>query len=154
MSKNDKLIRELIEQEDELQFDSFTDETALELGLKLVETAKARGHRITIGITRAEHRLFHYAFDGTSPDNDVWVDRKCRAVMRFRMSSYRLGVELANQGLTIKERYLIGPEECAPYGGAFPIVIRNVGVVGAIVVSGLAQEDDHALVVETLRSFL
>ena len=42
----------------------------------------------------------------------------------------------------------------AAAGGGFPIRVTGVGVVGAVTVSGLAQEDDHALVVEALRTFL
>jgi len=32
--------------------------------------------------------------------------------------------------------------------------LKGTGVVGTATVSGLAQEDDHALVVESLRAFL
>jgi uncharacterized protein (UPF0303 family) len=33
-------------------------------------------------------------------------------------------------------------------------VIRDAGLVGTVTVSGLAQGDDHALVVEALGTFL
>jgi len=42
----------------------------------------------------------------------------------------------------------------AAHGGAFPIRIRDVGVVGSISVSGLPQADDHAFVVEMIEAFL
>lgn len=35
-------------------------------------------------------------------------------------------------------------------GGGFPILVEGVGCVGAVIVSGLPQRDDHALVVEIL----
>jgi uncharacterized protein (UPF0303 family) len=40
------------------------------------------------------------------------------------------------------------------HGGAFPIIVRNVGVVGTVTVSGLPQEEDHRPVVDVLREFL
>ncbi|MDF2808182.1 MAG: hypothetical protein K0S43_3128, partial [Cellulosimicrobium sp.] len=42
----------------------------------------------------------------------------------------------------------------AAHGGAFPVRVDGVGIVGVVTVSGLAQGDDHALVTEALRSFL
>jgi uncharacterized protein (UPF0303 family) len=37
------------------------------------------------------------------------------------------------------------------HGGCFPILVRDVGPVGTVTVSGLAQHNDHALVVEALE---
>ena len=43
----------------------------------------------------------------------------------------------------------------AIHGGGVPIRVTGVeGVVGVIVVSGLAQEDDHQVVIETVTDFI
>lgn len=42
----------------------------------------------------------------------------------------------------------------AAHGGAFPVWIWDVGVVGVVTVSGLPQADDHALVVEAITALL
>jgi uncharacterized protein (UPF0303 family) len=42
----------------------------------------------------------------------------------------------------------------ATHGGAFPLRICNVGVIGTITVSGLPQADDYAFVVESIDRFL
>ncbi|MGM7668264.1 heme-binding protein [Microbacterium sp. A93] len=42
----------------------------------------------------------------------------------------------------------------AAHGGSFPATVSGTGVVGSITVSGLAQADDHALVVEALEQHL
>ncbi len=154
MSEYDDLLVILREQEDELQFADFSNETALELGLALLEEARTTGKAVTIDIARAGQQLFHYAMSGTSADNDAWVQRKSRTAQRFGRSSYAVGISLKKAGQTIEQKYLMAESEFAAHGGAFPLIVRNVGVVGAITVSGLPQAEDHELVVTVLRAFL
>ena len=148
------LIPELKQQEELLQFSSFSNADAIAIGLDLYETAKAQNLPITIDIMRNGQQLFHLSMPGTSADNDQWVIRKCRLVNRFQASSFRIGTELRAEGLTLEERYELSHYEYAAHGGCFPVIIKDTGMVGTITVSGLAQEDDHALVVEAIRKFL
>jgi uncharacterized protein (UPF0303 family) len=64
-----------------------------------------------------------------------------------------MGLYYKSQDTTIEEKSLLDPREYAPHGGAFPITIRGVGVVGTVTVSGLPQEEDHKLVVRVLGEF-
>lgn len=79
-------------------------------------------------------------------------------VTRFGHASYYVGRNLANQGKSLEEKYYvknslyyikkmniniqtqISEKDYATHGGAFPLIIKNVGVVGTITVSGLAQQ--------------
>ena len=144
-------LEELEAQEDELQFLSFTNDTAWELGNALVAAAREGGLAVTIDISRGEQRLFHYALPGTAADNDEWIERKNRVVRRFGHSSYYMGV---TGGEGFAERVLLDEREFAAHGGAFPVIVRDVGMVGTVTVSGLPQEEDHRLVVSVLRDFL
>jgi uncharacterized protein (UPF0303 family) len=154
MGDYDTLLQTLREQENEIQFARFSNENALEVGLALLRSAVTRGKAVTIDITRYGQQLFHYAMEGTSADNDEWIKRKTNVVRRFGHSSYYMGIYLKNAGQTIQEKYLLPESEYAPHGGSFPLIIRGVGVVGTITVSGLPQAEDHELVVETLRQFV
>lgn len=154
MSDIKKLLATLLQQEQELQFTSFTNEEALELGLALVHAAKEKGKGVTIDITRHGQQLFHYAMIGTVRDNDEWVKRKNNVVNRFGHSSFYIGQYLKDTEKTIEEKYLVSSQEFAPHGGAFPLIITNVGVVGTITVSGLPQQEDHELVTATIKQFL
>lgn len=154
MSEYEALLEILRMQEEEIQFASFSNETALEVGMALLEAARAKGKPVTIDITRYGQQLFHYAMSGTSADNDEWIKRKSNTVRRFGHSSYYMGIYLKNAGQTIEQKYLVPESEYAAHGGSFPLIIRNVGVVGTITVSGLPQAEDHELVVGTLRDFL
>jgi uncharacterized protein (UPF0303 family) len=147
-------LEALLAEEDELQFRAFTNDTAWELGAHLVATARERGLAVTVDIRRGDQQLFHCALAGTAADNDAWIERKNRVVRRFGHSSFYVGESLRRDGATIGERFLLDEREYAPHGGAFPVIVRDVGVVGTVTVSGLPQEDDHRLVVEALRAFL
>lgn len=148
------LLKELLQQEEEIQFNSFDNNMAFVIGLALLDAAKSKDKGVTIDIARNGQQLFHFAMQGTSRDNDVWVQRKNNVVNRFGHSSFYMGISLKSKGQTIEEKYLISSSEFAAHGGAFPLIIRGVGVVGTITVSGLPQEEDHELVVTTLRKFV
>jgi len=149
-----ELLKELLQQEEEIQFKSFDNNMAFVIGLALLDAARNKGKGVTIDIARNGQQLFHYAMPGTSRDNDVWVQRKNNVVNRFGHSSFYMGISLKSIEQTIEEKYLISSSEYAAHGGAFPLIIQGVGVVGTITVSGLPQEEDHELVVTTLRKFL
>lgn len=154
MRNIDELLIELNKQEEDLQFDSFSNEDAINIGLALLDAAKQESLPIVIDITRSGQVLFHASMPGTVPDNDQWVLRKNQVVNRFHSSSYLIGRKLEKSASTMEDKYLLSSSDFAAHGGAFPIRIRNTGVVGTITVSGLPQEDDHALVVKILRDWL
>lgn len=154
MEDYEKMLKELEMHEELLQFSEFTNETALQIGMKMIEKARKENFSIVIDIIRSGHQLFHYAFEGTSPDNDAWIVRKNRAVNRFHTSSLYLGTKLKLIEKTIEEKYFISSNEYSPHGGAFPIIIKNVGVVGTISSSGIDQITEHNLIVEVLKKFL
>lgn len=150
----DDLLKQLLDEEQELQFTTFNEATAWQVGSQLVEYALNQGLPVTIDITRGQHQLFHASLRGTSPDNDEWVKRKVRLVHRFGHSSFYMGQLLKSKGKRIEEAYLISESEYAAHGGCFPIIVKDMGMVGAITVSGLAQEEDHKLVVQAIRNYL
>ena len=154
MDDLEALLKDLEGEYRSLQFAEFTSETALTIGLGLAERAKRENKTISIDITRHGHQLFHFACEGTTPDNDEWIRRKARSVNRFNKSSYHLGVFLKHKGLTLEEKYFVSSADYAFHGGGFPIIIRNVGTVGTLTVSGMPQEDDHRWVVEAIRAYL
>lgn len=147
-------LEKLIEQERALQFDRFDEDDAWRLGCAFVEKARADGLGVTIDISSKDKVLFHYSCKGTNPDNDQWVLRKKNAVNRFGHSSMYLGVKLRESGLTLEQKYMVSERDYSAHGGCFPITVRNVGIVGTVTVSGLAQEDDHGLVVEVVLGYL
>jgi uncharacterized protein (UPF0303 family) len=151
---SEKLLAELAAQEERLQFSRFDNDVALALGAHLLEAARQRGLAVTISVRRNGQRLFHAALPGTSADNDAWIDRKSRVVDRYGRSSFYVGTQFRVGGSTFEEKSRLDPDLYAAHGGVFPVIVRGVGPIGTVGVSGLPQAEDHAFVVAQLESFL
>lgn len=150
----DDILRELLQEEQDLQFTKFNEATAWQIGSQMVERSARDNLPVTIDITRGDHQLFHASLYGTSPDNDEWVKRKVHLVNRFGHSSFYMGQMLKSKGKRIEEAYLVSESEYAPHGGCFPVFVKGTGMVGTITASGLSQEEDHKLVVQAIRDYL
>jgi uncharacterized protein (UPF0303 family) len=149
-----KQVAGLEKELDGLQLSRFTNDDAIALGMLVVETARREGHRITVDIRRGGQQLFHAALPGTSADNDGWIDRKVRVAERFGRASLLVRHDLELKEERVNPSLGLDPLVYAVAGGAVPLVVRDVGPVGTLTVSGLPQEDDHDLVVRALHAFL
>ncbi|KAF9168131.1 hypothetical protein DFQ27_003866 [Actinomortierella ambigua] len=151
------LLPTLLRQEYDLQFTRFTPDDALQLGTTLVRLAKTYhpGRGISILITRNGQVLFQHAMEGATVDNENWMRRKTNTVIRLQHSSYYVGRELLSKGYkTMEETYMVSMNDYACHGGGFPLLIKDVGCIGCIVVSGLKQAEDHDLVVAGIKFHL
>jgi uncharacterized protein (UPF0303 family) len=149
-----ELLDTLAAQEKELQFHAFSSDTALALGLKVIELAQARQHAITVNITVNGKVLFHHAMQGATADQADWIRRKSNVVTRFGRASYAIGIDHKRRGVAFDQLRHLDPQQYAAFGGAFPVTLRDTGIVGTVTVSGLPQAEDHALVVAALRAVL
>ncbi len=147
-------VADLAAEEAELQFAGFTNDDAWDLGSALVAAARRDGASVAIDISRHGHQLFHASLPGTSPDNDSWIQRKTRVVHRFGHSSLHVRQASVERGTTFEAEFGLDPALYAAHGGAFPVLVRSVGPVGAVVVSGLPQLADHRMVVAAIRAHL
>ncbi|KAI1193374.1 hypothetical protein F5X97DRAFT_336808 [Nemania serpens] len=147
---------------DSFTLDSFTASDAWELGhllyARLVPFA-ASGQPTIVSIASAggQHVLFQAAVGaGTLPDNDVWVRRKRNAVLRFGASSWFLHCKFAGDEVAFRRKFGLGEEaagEYAIHGGGVPIRVHGVeGIVAVVVVSGLAQHQDHGVIVDVINN--
>lgn len=147
-------VNEILKQEAELVFESFTMEEAYALGTLLYTKAKEHNLPVAIDITRSGQQLYHAALPGAVPDNDRWIERKIRLVNRFYHSSFYIYNLLESLNTTLEDQYFISSNDYAARGGSFPIFIKGCGMVGTVTVSGLPQEEDHKFVVTVIKEFL
>lgn len=142
-----------------LAFPEFTSNTAWTLGslLRARLLAFAKPTVIDISLTHG-HCLFHATtHSGTNPDNDVWVARKRNTVVRFGQSTWYMHNKFAGDETAFAAKYALGVRagEFAIHGGGWPVRVRGVeGVIAVIVVSGLKQEQDHGIIVQTVAELL
>jgi len=154
MSEDQNLLQELLDQEQRLVFDRFDNDTAIELGTRIIERARRDGLAIVVEIARGEQRLYYCALAGTSADNEYWVAGKTAVVRRFGHSSFYMGERARQRGVDFATAQALDPHKYLAHGGAFPILVTNVGMVGTATVSGLPQAEDHKLVVTVIEELL
>ncbi len=145
-----ELIAALEAENRDLVLANFTPDDAWRLGCRIRELAVERALPVAIDIWRGEQQLFHAALDGSSADNDSWLRRKAAVVRRFDAASLLVGYRFQARGQEFNAQTQLPFQEFAAHGGAVPVRVRGVGLVGTAAVSGLAGSEDHALVVEAL----
>ena len=147
-------LEDLERQETTLVFPRFSEDTAWEIGTALVAAARRDTAPVVVDIRTPDRTLFHAALPGSTPDNDHWARRKSNLTLRLHQSSLRAGRRLAAKGTSVGSDLGFDPLDYAGHGGSFPIRVANVGVIGAITVSGLASEEDHAMIVAAIGAHL
>ena len=131
----------------------FDEGVALDLGLRLVDLARARGLPVVIDIRDAARTYFHAAMPGSAPLNDHWARRKSATVLVMHEASLLVGRRNAAKGETLAKHGLDAAMH-ADHGGAVPLRVAGGVVVAVATVSGLPQVDDHRLVVEAIMAML
>lgn len=115
---------------------------------------------VAIRITHANGQVLFstYTRPGTNADSESWIARKTATVFRWGTSTLHLGTKLrtaGHKGDRVSEAMVVDDAKYACHGGGYPIKVQGVeGVVAAVVISGLAQTDDHAIVVEGIKRYL
>lgn len=141
-------------EEETLLLPALNEDVAYELGTSAVESARERKLPVSIGLWRGDHQLFHCGLPGATVDNDEWLRRKGRVVLRFERSSLYMARLCHDQGVTLADKFALSPSSYAAAGGALPLRVRGAGVVGWFGVSGLPQLEDHQFVVNVLLRHL
>ena len=143
-----------------LTFSSFTSETAWALG-SLLRARLAQFTTpcvISIALANNQQQLFYTATrSGTVPDSDHWVSRKRKTVLRFGSSTWFMHNKFQGDEQAFAAKFGLGPNagDYAIHGGGWPVRVKGVeGIVAVIVVSGLKQQEDHQIIVQTVADYL
>ena len=107
---------------------------------------------MAVSVKLGDHEVFHVALPGAKPINDNWIRRKRNLIELTGEPSFLVGQRLAAAGKTLDDLNL-SEVDFAPAGGGYPLIVGDT-VVGSAIVSGVPQQDDHALLVEALAAFI
>ena len=124
------------------------------LGRRMADTALERKLPLLIQVRLGERIVFAAALPGSTASNALWAERKSRLAALFEHSSLRVRLVHERNGEDVHARHALPIEAYAAHGGAFPLRVAGVGVIGTVVVSGLPQLEDHAFVVEMLEAHI
>lgn len=148
------LMKELLKEEENLQFETFSNEEALNLGLVIINLAKESKQEIAVYIEVNRQPVFSHFLNGTYLEIAYWIKRKKNVVDRYGHSSAFVGEKFRFRGSSFEESSLLDPSEFQAVGGSFPLLLRGVGMIGTITVSGLSEEEDHKLCVDGITKYL
>lgn len=150
----EELLKVLEMQEEILQFSHFTHGDAWELGNLIVMEARRRNTPVALKVQLNNGQtVFQYDFDGTTLYTEDWVQRKIHTVRKTESSSLHLHMMLRQNEESLSGMGL-DPSEYASVGGGFPIRVEEVGVIGAVAVSGPNHVADHDLLVKCISKYL
>jgi uncharacterized protein (UPF0303 family) len=135
-------------------FPEFTQLDSIELGVIALEIGKTRKLPIAIEVKIGEWTVFHASLPGSSPENDWWMNRKARVVLKTGHSTLYERVLAEETGVDWFAKHGVSEEEYAIHGGGLPINVKGKGLVGVLLISGLPQVQDHLLGVEILTEYL
>jgi uncharacterized protein (UPF0303 family) len=155
MNENRFLVIESLERDERnTYFKNFNLAIAVNLGIFGMELAKERGLNVALEVRIKEWTVFHASLPGSTPENDWWMERKARVVLKTGHSTMYERVLAEETGVDWFAKHGVSEEEYAIHGGGLPINVKGKGLVGVLLISGLPQVQDHLLGVEILTEYL
>lgn len=141
----------LAQRESDLILARFSNDDAWWLGCFLRDAGASCQAPIAIDISVGPTILFTALLTGATADNLGWIKRKVAIAWRYQKSSYLMNQKFAG-GENMFERFGLDHATYAAAGGAVPIRVAGVGMIGVVAVSGLPQLDDHLMVLDALSA--
>jgi uncharacterized protein (UPF0303 family) len=144
----------LLKEEGVLTLPSLTNLDAVEIGQIATKLGIDRKLPIAVEVRVGDWIVYHVSLPGSTPENDWWIGRKARVVKLKKHSSMYERVLAEEQGIDWHKENNVLDETHAIHGGGLPLITKEDGCVGVLIISGLPQVDDHLLGVEVLTEFL
>jgi uncharacterized protein (UPF0303 family) len=144
----------LLEEEYYLTIQSLSLPGALEIGEIAKSFGVMRDLPIAVEVRLGDWTIYHASLPGSTPENDWWIGRKARVVKLKKHSTMFERVLAEERGVDWHKENNLLDETHAIHGGGLPLITKEDGFVGVLLISGLPQVEDHLLGVEVLTEFL
>ena len=146
--------KQLLSEEQFFTFDNLTPENALEIGEIAKSLGVLKSLPIAVEVRLGDWIIYHASLPGSTIENQGWIDRKARVVMLKHHSTMYERVSAKERGVDWHKENNLLDETHAIHGGGLPLITKDQGFVGVLLISGLPQVEDHLLGVEVLTEFL
>ncbi len=147
------MLEEITVLEKEYQFRKFDALVAFKMGNHLARKAIKENLPIIVDISTPFQTLYHFANIGSTANNERFIERKKNTVFLFWHSTLWVSHKVNHDTEAMHRKYGTNDEEYSILYGGFPIHVKSQGVVAAICVSGLTQEEDHELAMEAIKYY-
>ena len=127
---------------------------AMEIGEIAKSFGTQRSLPIAVEVRLEDCIIYHVSLPGSTAENQWWIDRKARVVLLKHHSTMYERVSAEERGIDWHKENGLLDETHAIHGGGLPLITKNEGFVGVLLISGLPQVEDHLLGVEVLTEFL
>ena len=145
---------QLINEEQILTLPSLDLAGALEIGEIAKSIAFLRKLPLAIQVRLGDWIIYHASLPVSTSENHWWIDRKARVVMHKHHSTMHEKVSAEERGVDWHKENNLLDETHAIHGGGLPLITKDKGFVGVLLISGLPHVEDHLLGVEVLTEFL
>ena len=145
---------QLINEEQILTLPSLDLAGALEIGEIAKSIAVLRKLPLAIQVRLGDWIIYHASLPGSTSENHWWIDRKARVVLLKHHSTLFERVSAEERGADWHKENNLLDETHAIHGGGLPLITKDEGFKGVLLISGLPQIEDHLLGVEVLTEFL
>jgi uncharacterized protein (UPF0303 family) len=144
----------LLSEEQVLVLPKFDLIDALEIGSIAITIGLQRSLPIAVEVRIGDWVVYHASLPGSKVENDWWMSRKARVVKLKHHSTLYERVRSEERSEDWFAVNKVDEEDFAVHGGGLPLITKNNGFVGALLISGLPQVEDHLFGVEVLTEFL
>ena len=145
---------DLLLEEEFLKIHYMDNLEGIRIGKIATEIAIERTLPVAIQVRIGDWIVYHSSLPGSGPENDWWMARKARVVFLKHHSTLYERVSAEERGVDWHRENNLLAETHAIHGGGLPLITKDQGFVGVLLISGLPQVDDHLLGVEVLTEYL
>jgi len=153
-STDDFTAAALLEEQQLLSIATLSNMEAIEIGQIATAIGIEERLPIAIQVRLADWIIYHTSLPGSSTENDWWLARKARVVKLKQHSTLFEQISAKERGVDWHKENNLLDETHAIHGGGLPLISKDKGFVGCLLISGLPQIEDHLLGVRVLTEFL
>ena len=141
--------QDILDLEKQYQFQIFNDDQAKLIIEKMIKVSRRYEKPIAIRI-KYEDKVYEYIMEGFNESSKAWLDRKEKVCCETHHSSYYIFLDNIDSHCY---DYMVDDDSYGIWGGSFPLIINNE-MKGSITVSGLRPQEDHSVIIDSLKEIL